>query len=155
VRVTFRYEGEARSVRVRGAVEALGDTAMTRDGDAWTLALDAPSDLRTIYWFALDGADEWTEWLPDPVNPKRYVYPAGLEFTGGHEVVGSLLELPDAPPYFWSVERDVPRGTVREEELDGRRVWLYEPAGPPRVCCCSSTGTRTRPSRRHLSRSTI
>jgi enterochelin esterase-like enzyme len=128
VRVTFRYEGETRSVRVRGAVEALGDTDLARGADgAWTLELEVPDDVRTVYWFALDGADDWTEWLPDPANPSRYVYPEGLEFTAGGEVVGSLLEGPDARPLAWSLEQDVPRGDVRVELVDGRRVWFYDP----------------------------
>jgi enterochelin esterase-like enzyme len=130
MRVTFRYDGDAQSVVVRGAVEALGDTTMTRDGGAWTLELDVPDEVRTVYWFALDGAERWTEWLPDPANPNRYVYPAGLEFTEDGEVVGSLLEGPDVRPLAWSVERDVPHGTVRMEKIDGRPVWFYEPPRP-------------------------
>jgi enterochelin esterase family protein len=42
-----------------------------------------------------------------------------------------MLELPDAPPYEWSVERDVPRGDVRLETAAGRRVWVYTPPRPP------------------------
>jgi len=38
-----------------------------------------------------------------------------------------MLEGPCASPFSWTVERDVPHGRVREEMLDGRRVWLYEP----------------------------
>ena len=130
MRARFRYEGEARSVRVRGAVEALGDTDLTRDDGVWSLELDVPDDVRTIYWLALDGAIDWLEWLPDAGNPKRYVYPQGLEFTRTRAVEGSLLEGPDARPYVWSVDRGGPRGTVREHKRDGRRVWTYEPAVP-------------------------
>jgi putative esterase len=130
MRARFRYEGDARSVRVRGAVEALGDTELTRDDGVWTLELDVPDDVRTIYWLALDGATDWLDWLPDAGNASRYVYPQGLEFTRERAVEGSLLEGPDARPYFWSVDRGAPRGTVREHERDGRRVWTYEPAVP-------------------------
>jgi enterochelin esterase family protein len=125
--VTFRYRGDARSVRLRGSMEALGDTELHRDGDAWSLTLDVPDGTRAVYWFGLDGAEDWLEWAPDPDNPQTYVYPAGLEFTGTHEVVASLLELPDARPYYWSLERDVPHGTLSEREISGRRVWTYEP----------------------------
>lgn len=129
VKVEFSYEGEARSVKVRGSIESLGGTELRRDGARWIGSVEVPADVRAAYWFALDGEDDWTRWLPDPANPKRYVYPAGLSFTGEHEVVGSLLEGPDARPLYWSVERDdVPRGTVELHELDGRRVWLYLPA---------------------------
>jgi Putative esterase len=117
-------------VRVRGAVEALADTSLTRDGGVWTLELDVPDDVRTVYWLAVDGADDWLEWLPDAGNPNRYVYPQGLEFTTAGAVEGSLLEGPDARPYRWSVDRGAPRGTVLLDEVDGRRVWTYEPAQP-------------------------
>jgi enterochelin esterase-like enzyme len=129
VEFTFRYRGEATSVRVRGSVEAAGETGMGRVDDEWRLTLDLPPDVRATYWFGVDGEEDWKRWLPDPSNPARYVYPAGLEFTGDDEVVASLLEGPDAEPYRWSVVRDVPQGEIRERELDGRRVWLYTPPG--------------------------
>jgi enterochelin esterase-like enzyme len=130
MRYAFRYRGDARSVRLRGGLEAMGDTQLARDGDTWSIELDLPADVRSAYWFALDGEEEWRKWLPDPENPKQYVYPAGLHFTGDEEVVASLLEGPDAPPLRWSVARDVPHGRVTLDELDGRRVWRYEPAAP-------------------------
>ena len=131
MRLAVGYSGDARSVKVRGGVEALGDTELECGPDGvWRLELEVPDDVRTVYWLAVDGADEWTDWLPDPGNPKRYVYPAGLEFTASGEVVGSLLEGPDARPYRWSVEQDVPRGTVTCEAIDGRRVWRYAPPRP-------------------------
>ncbi|MFL5927934.1 MAG: alpha/beta hydrolase [Gaiellaceae bacterium] len=129
--VEFVYEGDARSVRVRGSVEALGGSELHRVGERWTTSLDVPDDIRATYWFALDGEEDWTRWLADSSNPKRYVYPAGLSFTGDHEVVGSLLEGPLAPSFRWSTERDVPHGVVEERELDGRPVWIYRPAGAP------------------------
>lgn len=133
VRVTFSYEdAAATSVRLEGAIATLADDPeLERVGDVWRKTLEAPSDLRTVYWFARDGEEDWQRWVADPANPNRYVYPAGLEFTGEHEVVASMLELPDAPSYEWSVERDVPRGAVRVEEVRGRRVWVYTPTSPP------------------------
>jgi enterochelin esterase family protein len=126
----FRYAGEAQSVRVRGSVEAAGDTDMHREGEEWVTSIELPSDVRAVYWFALDGEDDWANWLPDPARPS-YTYPAGLEFTGDREVVGSLLVGPDAMPLRWSVEHDVPRGTLRVDKLDGRRVWRYTPVAEP------------------------
>ena len=131
MRFELRYRGAARSVRVRGSIEAAGDAELRRDGDEWTTTLDLPADVRAVYWFALDGEDDWLRWLPDPANPKRYVYPRGLHFTGDDEVVGSLLEGPEAKPLLWSTPRDVPRGEVTLEELDGRRVWRYTPPAEP------------------------
>ncbi len=127
----FRYQGEAESVRVRGSIEAGGYAVLHREGDEWVTSLDLPADVRAVYWFALDGEEDWTRWLPDPRNERRYVYPAGLEFTGEHEVVGSVLEGPEVAPLRWTVERDVPRGTLVVDELDGRRVWRYLPVGEP------------------------
>jgi enterochelin esterase-like enzyme len=66
-----------------------------------------------------------------PRNPKRYVYPAGLSFTGDREVAASLLEAPLAPSFRWSTERDVPHGVVEEHEVDGRPVWTYLPPDAP------------------------
>jgi hypothetical protein len=77
VLVTFRFRGEARSVKLRGSLEALGDTELRRQDGEWALSLDLPSDTRVVYWFGLDGEDDWKRWVPDPANPNRYVYPAG------------------------------------------------------------------------------
>jgi enterochelin esterase-like enzyme len=132
-RVLFEYEdAQAKTVALAGAIEKLtDDPALAREGNVWQKEVDAPSDLRTVYWFARDGEEDWTNWSIDPSNPNRYVYPAGLEFTGADEVVGSMLELPDAPAYEWSAERDVPRGEVQLVEVRGRRVWIYRPAASP------------------------
>jgi enterochelin esterase-like enzyme len=127
VKVDFTFDGEARSVKVRGSIESLGGTELRREGAVWVGSIDVPDDIRAAYWLALDGEEDWTRWLPDPSNPKRYVYPAGLHFTGESDVVASLLEGPSARPLRWSVEQDVPRGTLELRELDGRRVWLYLP----------------------------
>src|SRR5436309_2477128 len=141
VRVEFTYEGDARSVKVRGSVESLGGTEMRKQGGRWIASVEVPDDVRAAYWFALDGEEDWTQWLPDPSNAKRYVYPAGLSFTGEHEVVASLLEGPEAPPFRWSAERDVPRRSVELRELDGRRVWVYLPArGQPEALLVLSDG---------------
>lgn len=128
MRVDFTFDGDARSVKVRGSIESLGGTEMRREGGEWVASVDVREDIRAAYWFALDGEEDWTRWLPDASNPKRYVYPAGLHFTGEHDIVASLLEGPAARPFRWSVERDVPRGKLELSELDGRRVWLYTPA---------------------------
>ena len=131
MRFAFRYRGDAQSVRLRGSIEAAGDAELRRGGDGWATSLDLPADVRAVYWFALDGDDDWLRWLPDPANPKRYVYPPGLHFTGDHEVVGSLLEGPEAKPLTWSTLRDVPHGPVMLDEVDGRRVWRYTPPAEP------------------------
>ena len=127
MRAVFSFEGEADEVRIRGSLEALGGSELSRRDGVWSTEVGIPDDVRAVYWFGLDGEDDWTRWLPDPANPSRYVYPPGLHFTGEREVVGSMLEGPCASPFSWTVERDVPHGRVREEMLDGRRVWLYEP----------------------------
>ena len=131
MRFDFRFRGDAQSVRLRGSIEAGGDAELRREGDEWATSLDLPSDVRAVYWFALDGEDDWLRWLPDPANPKRYVYPPGLHFTGDHEVAGSLLEGPEAKPLHWSTPREAPRGEVTVDAVDGRRVWRYTPPAEP------------------------
>ena len=128
---TFRWAGDAETVRVRGSIESVGDAELARNGDEWATTLDLPPDVRAIYWIALDGEDDWTRWHVDPSNPKRYVYPADLFFTRGQEVVASLLEGPEAQPLSWSTERDVPHGELGCDELAGRRVWRYTPPAEP------------------------
>lgn len=118
-------------MRVRGSVEDAGNADLRRDGDEWSTTIDLPADVRAVYWFGLDGEDDWTRWLPDPENPNRYEYPRGLEFTGDQEVVGSLLIGPEAKPLEWTVKRDVPHGELWVDELDDRRVWRYLPTAPP------------------------
>ncbi len=131
--MTFEYEdAAAKTVRLEGAIASLtDDPALVREGGIWRKTVEAPSDLRTVYWFARDGEDDWTKRIVDPRNPRTYVYPAGLEFTREGGVLASYLELPDAPPYEWSIFRpEVSHGTVRIDDVHGRRVWVYMPPRP-------------------------
>ena len=130
MRVPFRWRGDASSVRVRGSIESLPGTELRRDRDEWSTEVELADDLRVVYWLGLDEEEDWTRWVPDPERP-AYVYPAGLHFTGDREVVGSMWEGPAARPFRWTLERDVPHGRVTLAELDGRRVWLYEPPVTP------------------------
>ncbi|WP_343990487.1 enterochelin esterase domain-containing protein, partial [Nocardioides dubius] len=58
---------------------------------------------------------------PDPGNPDRTRNRAG--------VAQSVVSLPSAPAQRWHTRRDdVAAGTVRRDEVDGRRVWWYAPA---------------------------
>jgi len=68
-RVTFRVEApEAKSVHVVGDFNRwkVGDTAMTREREGWTVGLELPPG-RYAYQYVLDGKT----WLCDPASPLR------------------------------------------------------------------------------------
>lgn len=132
-RVTFRYR-DPTAERVALARGASGldptDPYLRRDGEWWTREFECRSDLRTVYQFQIGDDDV----RADPLNPRTYIFPADPE-AGEEETVASVLELPDAQPLRWSVERDVPHGTLELHRLrsdilgNERRVWRYTPPG--------------------------
>jgi len=83
------------------------------------------------------GAGGWLEGLrPDPLNPRLFVEPPDEESPGGSPHVGSVVELPGAPPQPFVREREgVGRGRVELLRYGGgangggRRVWVYTPPG--------------------------
>lgn len=107
--------------------------------DTWYLTTQAPATARFAYRFEVDGPvkpfdehPDWfqrlSKWLPDPTNPRFFVYETGD--------TASVLELSDAPDASWSRPKPgVRRGTVHEstvptDVLGGERdVWIYRPAG--------------------------
>src|SRR4051812_40404628 len=104
VRVMFTYRNDtAERVRVAGGVSGLepGDRDMRRDGDGlWRRAYEAPSDLRTVYWFVPGGdVHDPAAFEVDPLNPRTFCYPRDDELEGDVDFFGSLLELPEAPPF--------------------------------------------------------
>jgi enterochelin esterase family protein len=115
------------------------------DTDVWHKSYRVRSDLRTTYLLSpndpltkLSGgsADYGTRLLPDPLNPRRFVYTADAEIPDDREAVVSVLELPAAVAQPWIVPRPaVAKGQVelhrvRSEMLNNeRRVWVYTPPG--------------------------
>jgi enterochelin esterase family protein len=115
------------------------------DTDLWHKSYRVRSDLRTTYLLSpndpltelSDGsADFGTRLLPDPLNPRRFVYTADEEIPDDREVVVSVLELPAAPTQPWITPRPgVAKGQVEMHRLrsqileNERRVWVYTPPG--------------------------
>src|SRR4051812_9714674 len=104
-------------------------------GGWWERSYELERDVRTAYWFthalAPSGADAL---IPDPLNPRRHLYTADPEVADDEEVSASLVELPGARPFRWSVRDErVPRGTTSVHRLrsallgNERRVYTYVP----------------------------
>jgi enterochelin esterase-like enzyme len=140
VRVTVAYhDPDAEELWVIGGLAGAdpGDRRMQRAGDGWwERSYELPRDIRTLYWFTRTRMPEQADLLHDPLNPRAHVYVRDHENPEDEDVVGSLLELPDAAPFRWSVERDgVARGTVELQRLaserlgNERRVFTYAPPG--------------------------
>ena len=140
VRVTVAYcDPDADEVWVLGGLAGAdpGDRRMRRADDGWwERTYDLPRDVRTLYWFTRAQMPEKTsDFLYDRLNPQTFVYAGDPEIPGDEDLTASLLELPDAAPLTWSLERDVPRGVVEEHGLrserlaNERRVYTYAPPG--------------------------
>jgi enterochelin esterase family protein len=148
---------EADDVWVLGGLAGAdpGDRRMQRTGDGWwERTYELARDVRTLYWFTRKRMPEQpADFLRDELNPRAFTYPGDPENPEDEDVVGSLLELPDAAPLVWSVRRDgVPQGAVTEHRLSSerlgneRRVYTYtppayDPAHPyPLVVCFDGWG---------------
>jgi enterochelin esterase family protein len=141
VRVTVAFhDPEAEELWVIGGLAGAdpGDRRMQRAGDGWwERTYELPRDVRTLYWFTHERVPATTGDLHrDPLNPHAHVYVRDPEDPKDEDNVASLLELPDAAPLTWSVERaGVPRGTVDLHRLasdrlgNERRVFTYTPPG--------------------------
>jgi enterochelin esterase family protein len=141
IRVTFEWPAEGERVALAGGPAGwrFGDNLLERESDGvWRRSYVLPRAIRASYGFLPDLPDElefpvtlWSAIRPDPLNPATFVFPGDPEDPGFEEdAVRSVLEGPDAAPNAYAAERsDVPRGTLRMERLDGRRVWLYLPPG--------------------------
>ena len=108
--------------------------------DLWYRSLVLPSDLRTVYRFALNPPAGTTgsraNARPDPLNSRAFVYPRDPDDPGSVEFRLSLLELPDAEPQPWIAARvDGARGSLRTDRFTSsilgntRRVFSYRPPG--------------------------
>jgi enterochelin esterase family protein len=121
--------------------------ARLSESDLWYRTFRVRSDLRTTYLLSpndslvpLDEVRNWDErsatWQPDPLNPRRFLFPRDEEIPGDREFVESIIELPDAPQQPWAERRPgVPAGQVEMHRLESailgnaRRVWVYTPPG--------------------------
>jgi enterochelin esterase-like enzyme len=141
MRVTVAYhDPEAEELWVIGGLAGAdpGDRRMQRVGDGWwERTYELPRDVRTLYWFTRERMPATTgDRHCDPLNPRTHVYVRDPDDPEDEDSVASLLELPDAVPLSWSLERaGVPRGTVVLHRLasdrlgNERRVFTYTPPG--------------------------
>ena len=150
--VTFLWRGgeDTENVVVFGGLAGFDkpkENQMTRllDTDLWYKTYRARSDLRTTYLLSANdpltdlrggSADFGTRLLPDPLNPRRFVYSADAEIPDDREAAVSVLELPAAPTQPWIAPRPgVAKGQVEMHRLrsdllnNERRVWVYTPPG--------------------------
>ncbi|MBM7783639.1 alpha/beta hydrolase-fold protein [Tenggerimyces flavus] len=138
----WRATEPVETVTAYGGPAGWDRSELTRLGatDVWYLTYRVRKDLRTTYRLAVNDPPEGTVpfeeqvkgWIPDPLNPKRFVFPPNSDHG---EIVCSLVELADAPPPQWTERRDVPPGDVSEHRLQSeslgneRRVSVYLPPG--------------------------
>jgi enterochelin esterase-like enzyme len=138
VTVSFR-DPDADAVWVIGGLAGADPTErrMQREADGWwTRSYEVDDGARLSYWFmTVPVPDTAADLHPDPLNAATHLYPASPDDPDDVELSVSLVELPGAPADHWSVERDVPHGTVelhrvRSERLGNERsVWTYSPPG--------------------------
>jgi len=148
--VTFLWHatGETHNVVVfgeRSGWNRLQENQMTRllDTDLWYKTYRVRADLRMTYLLSANDpltkvshAEFGTRLVPDPLNPRHFVYPRDEEIPDDQEEVVSVLELPSAPAQPWITPRPaVAKGQVemhrlRSDILNNERwVWVYTPPG--------------------------
>ncbi|WP_126582110.1 enterochelin esterase [Tengunoibacter tsumagoiensis] len=154
--VTFLWR-EREATKTVVVVSALGTTPLGwkyRDHqmshlphtDLWYRTYEVPNTMRMVYRLSPnDTLEEYSDELDwdartatfqvDPLNPHTYVLSADEECDQNAEEY-SVLELPDAPPQFWSdIRESVPRGNVELRRFHSailnneRRIWIYTPPG--------------------------
>jgi enterochelin esterase-like enzyme len=137
-RVTFMWRGEAGTTSVEWGVKlALERLPGT---DLWQGSIALPSDLRTVYYIAHDGAMDIPRGLDpgpthvDPLNPHPFLFPGDPGDPTDHDGWACLLELPRAAPEPWLVPpADGVRGSTHEAVIDSdalggpRRVAIHLP----------------------------
>lgn len=114
--------------------------------DIWYRSVLMDSRLRFTYGFWVNDSMEPLRDGPDlperakrirfdPLNPKRTFQPWMMKVDSEFNRDSSVVELPDAEPFRWRVDKGSPKGTVRRttfasERLDGERdVWVYTSPG--------------------------
>jgi enterochelin esterase-like enzyme len=149
--VTFLWQGseDTKNVVVFAGPAGWDNPAknqMTRllDTNLWYRTYRVRSNLRTVYLLSpndpltelIFGVEFGTRIVPDPLNPRQFVYPKDEEVPDDREAVVSILELPDAPPQPWVAPRPaIAKGHVEmyrrhSSILDNeRRVYIYTPPG--------------------------
>jgi enterochelin esterase family protein len=140
-RVTVAYHDDTASdVWVIGGLAGAdpADRRMRPAGDGWwERSYELEGDVRTGYWFATALVPAGTgELIADPLNPRGHIYTPNPDDPEGEDVTLSLIELPRARPFRWSVPAEgVPQGEVAMERLSSarlgneRQVFTYKPAG--------------------------
>ena len=140
-RVTVAYRDDAADdIWVIGGLAGAdpADRRMRPAGDGWwERSYELEGDVRTGYWFTTTLVPAAAgELIADPLNPRGHVYPANPDDPEDGDVTLSMIELPRATPFRWSVPTEgVLRGEVAMERLasarlgNERQVFTYTPAG--------------------------
>jgi enterochelin esterase family protein len=136
--VTFlwRDDGSAQNVAViqDWGTDGIREHHMTRlpESDVGYLTRIMRSDTRTTYQLSPSSSINPNEPAPyqlDPLNSKTFT---AYHSETGHDILFSLMELPDAPALPWRQANSVQRGTVQLHKpfADQRRLWIYMPSAP-------------------------
>lgn len=140
-RVTVAYRDDAANdIWVIGGLAGAdpADRRMRPAGDGWwERSYELEGDVRTGYWFTTVLVPSGVgDLIADPLNPRGHLYPANSDDPEDEEMTLSLIELPGAMPFRWSVPADgVLQGEVAVERLasarlgNEREVFTYTPAG--------------------------
>ena len=134
--VTFlwRDDGLARQIAViqDWGADGIREYHMTGlpGSDVWYVTRQMRNDTRTTYQLSPSASDDPSQPAPyqlDPLNPNMFT--AYLSETG-HNILFSLLELPEAPPLPWRGTHSIPAGTIKLHQPfdDQRRLWVYLPS---------------------------
>jgi enterochelin esterase-like enzyme len=140
-RVTVAYrDDDANDIWVIGGLAGAdpADRRMRPAGDGWwERSYELDGDVRTGYWFTTALVPSGSgDLIADPLNPRGHAYTANPDDPEDEDLTLSLIELPRATPFRWSVPAEgAEQGEVVMERIasarlgNERQVFFYTPAG--------------------------
>jgi len=148
VLVTFLYKGDQDTKNVVLWSEFSSFNYKTNQMEQilgtniWHKTYEIRKDVRFLYHFSVndllddDRENRDSNLTCDPLNPYKFIFPKYDEDPEDKDGVSSLVELPYADKYYWSVlNNGSSKGTVEIHRFHSgllnteRRIWVYTPHG--------------------------
>jgi enterochelin esterase-like enzyme len=112
------------------------------DTNIWYRTYKVKKGISSLYFFSVNDnfGDDWvlrkSNWQPDPLNKKTFIFPKDDENPSSKEITASVVELyGSVAPTYNQRKENIPKGNVEIHRYNSkilnneRRVWIYTPNG--------------------------